>query len=89
MTAHRERIPVDRIDEVVVDDSMIRRVQTSNDGVVIRESQRREDRNQTGCGLRSVIDETADVRCVNLVPVTKSEAIRGDEENDWVREGYY
>lgn len=64
---------------------MIRRIQTGDDGIVIWESQRREDWNQTGCGLRSVIDETVDVRCVGLVLVAKSEAVGGDEENDWMR----
>lgn len=47
---------------MVVNNTVIGRIKTSNNRVMIRESQRREDRNQTRFSFSAVVDQTVDVR---------------------------
>lgn len=60
---------------------MIGRVETSDDGVMIGESQCRKHRDQTGLGFGSVGDQTVNIGGGGLELVAKSKTIGGNQEN--------
>jgi len=63
---------------VVINDAVVSRVEASGDGVVVGESERGKNGNQTGFGFGSVSDQTGNVGCWGFELVTESEAVGGD-----------
>lgn len=64
---------------MVVDDAMERRVETSDDGVVVGESESGEDGDEAGNSLGAIGDEALDVGQMGFELVAVAEAVRGDE----------
>ncbi|KAF1886436.1 hypothetical protein Lal_00045668 [Lupinus albus] len=54
VAVHGEFISGDRVEEEVVDDTVMRRVETGDDGVMIGKSEGWEDRDQTVLGFGAV-----------------------------------
>jgi hypothetical protein len=86
MTCHGEFVTGDWIVEEVVDDAVVRRVETSDDGVMIRESESWENGNETCDGFSAVGDETVDVGSWGFELVTETETVGGNEDDDGMRE---
>jgi len=63
---------------VVIDYAMVSRVEASDDGIMVRESERGKNRNQTGFCFGSVSDQTGNVGCRCFELVTESKAVRGN-----------
>lgn len=75
---HVKGFPREWIGEVVINDAVVSRVEASGDGVVVGESERGKNGNQTGFGFGSVSDQTGNVGCWGFELVTESEAVGGD-----------
>lgn len=82
MAPRRELISGHRVDEVIVDDAVVGRVETGDNGVVVGEGGGREDGDEALFGLGAAGDEAADVGGRRLELVTEAESIGGDEEHD-------
>lgn len=61
MAGHGEDLAGRGVGEVVVDDAVVRRVKAGDDGVVVGESERREDRDEAGFSFSAIRDQTMDV----------------------------
>jgi len=75
MASHVKRFPGKWISEVVIDYAMVSRVEASGDGIMVRESERGENRNQTGFCFGPVSDQTRNVGCGGFELVTESKPI--------------
>ena len=71
---------------MIVDNTMISRVKASNNRVMIRESKRRKNGNQTRFSFSPVSNQTMNIWCMGLELVTKSEPVGGNHENNRVVE---
>ncbi|CAI0453642.1 unnamed protein product [Linum tenue] len=71
-----------RVDEVVVYDAVVSRVEARDEGVVVGESEGRVDRDQTPVGRRSLGHEAVDVRGGRLELVPEPETVGGDHDHD-------
>jgi hypothetical protein len=61
MASHGEFFSGNRIEKEVVDDTMVRRVETSDNGVMVRESESWENWDETSESFCTVCDKTVDV----------------------------
>lgn len=67
-----------RIQEEIVDDAMISRVETCDNRVMIGESERWENWDQTRFSLGSISNQTVNIGSWGFELVAKSEAIGGN-----------
>lgn len=79
---HREGVAGNRIDEMVVDDAVVGRIEACDDRVVVGEGKGGEDGYEPGLCLGAISDQAADVGCGGLELVSIAEPVGGDEEND-------
>jgi len=83
---HGELLAGEGVEEDVVDDAVVGRVEAGDDGVVVGEGEGGEDRDEAALGLGAVLDQTADVRSGGLELVPETEAVGGNEDHHGVVE---
>lgn len=71
------------VEEVVVDDAVVGRVEAGDDGVVVGEGEGGEDGDEAEIGGGAAGDETVDVGGGGLELVAEAEAVEGDEDEGW------
>lgn len=78
MATHVEFFAGERVLEAVVDYAVVSGVEAGGDGVVVGESERGENRNQTGFCFGSVCDQTGNVGGWGFELVAEAESVGGD-----------
>ena len=86
VAAHVEELSGIGVHKVVVDDSVVSRIKPRDDGIVVGESEGRENGDQAGLGLGPVFNEPVDVASWSLELIAEAEAVGGDEDDDRVGE---
>lgn len=84
--AHGEFFTSEGVEEEIVDDAVVGRVEAGDDGVVVGECESGEDGDEAGEGFCAVEDEAVDVGGGGFVLVAEAEAVGGDEDDDGVGE---
>jgi len=83
---HGELLAGEGVEEDVVDDAVVGRVEPGDDGVVVGEGEGGKDRDESGLGLGAVFYQTLDVGSGGLELVPESEAVGGNEDHHRVGE---
>lgn len=80
VAAHIEGGAGHRVDEVVVDDTVVGRIESGDDRIVVGEGEGRENRDKPGLRFGAIGDQAMDVGRGGFELVAEAEPIGGDEE---------